>query len=157
MLSATAAAAAAAEDCPPAQELQTHISVAVRVRGLDAHEDLAAIFPTEADAAKSLVIDGPGRPGAGFSFDHVFWSLGESKRWVRGVCVCGRGGGGSSMYSLIHPEPAACLPTPTNLPTHSKYPAFVHAPAEASQEAIYQRLGRPVVQDTLAVRCHVGP
>jgi hypothetical protein len=87
MSGAAAAAEEAAGDVPPAQELRTHVTVAVRVKGLDAHgadaDDLPAIFPTEADPDRSLVIDGPSRGATAFTFDRCFWSLGESKR-----CVC---------------------------------------------------------------------
>lgn len=86
------AAAAGAEGLEEAiQALKTHVTVAVRVRGLDPvnhnlgggeREDTPAIFPNEADAGRSLVIDGASRGAAAFTFDNVFWSLEDSKRYV---------------------------------------------------------------------------
>lgn len=74
---------------PPPQEHKSHVTVAVRVRGLDTggyrDDDLPAIFPNEADSGRSLVIDGASRGATAFTFDSVFWSLAESKRCVGGM------------------------------------------------------------------------
>lgn len=82
------AAAGGGDEAP--QALRTHVTVAVRVRGLDTgfsggrDDDLPAIFPNEADSGHSLVIDGPSRGATAFSFDNVFWpSLADGKRCVR--------------------------------------------------------------------------
>lgn len=93
----------------------SHVTVAVRVRGLEPSgagegADLPAIFPHEGDPDRSLVIDTTGRGGTAFTFDHAFWSLGQ---------------------------------------TASKYPSVHQLPAEAEQETIYEKLGVPVVEDTL--------
>lgn len=143
---------------PALQALKTHVTVAVRVRGLDTgysggRDDLPAIFPNEADSGHSLVIDGPSRGATAFNFDYVFWSLAESKR-----CVGSRAEGGSERtcrstqccsLSISRSRPIAWIRNILRY-THSKYPAYVEPLPEASQETIYSELGAPVVQNTLA-------
>lgn len=69
----------------PSLGFNSHVTVAVRVRGLEGEgeDQVPAIFPNEEDPGRSLIIDGGACRGAiAFTFDHAFWSLGQSTRCV---------------------------------------------------------------------------